>query len=253
MNMDRFRYEGDTYASVELTDEKQAQKAIKELSGNESIGNAIYLRALNPDFDWDNFHNAGRKYSHFVREDESGTRQAIQPLVEGRRVRISAKSPSWGSKGDSPAQRRDTGRKVLERAFDQFGIESISKITPQFLEKSFYPKFFCHIDFTTKQGADEAISAMNDTDVEGVLVWTKPTEVDAVKAYHIGRVNKGLLAELQEKGLAPMDSEIHEDWVTKSAKKDPKDFDRHRNWTDTTRPPSKRAYRPKREEAQTPA
>jgi hypothetical protein len=253
MNMDRFRFEGDTYASVELTDEQQVQKAIQELSGNESIGNKVYLRALNPEFDWDNFHTAVRKYSYFVRADESGTKQATQPLIEGRRVRISTKSPAWGSKGDSPAQRREAGMKVLERTFDRFGIESISKITPQFGERTFHPKFFCHIDFTTKQGADEAIGAMNDVEVEGVLVWAKPSEVDAVKAFHIGRMNKGLLAELQEKGLAPLDSEIHEDWVSKSAKKDPKDFDRHRNWTDTTRAPYKRAYRPKGKKVQTEA
>ncbi|KAF2441582.1 hypothetical protein P171DRAFT_434238 [Karstenula rhodostoma CBS 690.94] len=245
MNVDRFRYEGDTYASVELANEQQVQKAINELNGNKSMGNEVYIRALNPEFDWDNFLPSTRKYPFFVREDKSGIKQAVMPLFEGRRVRISVKSPSWGNKGDTPAQRRDTDLKVLERAFDQFGIESISRLAPQFGETTFHPKFYCHIDFTTKQGADEAIQTMHDKEFEGVLVWAKPTQVDAAKAYQIGRLDKGLLAELQEKGLAPPDSEIHEDWVSKTAKKDPKKFDRHRNWTDKTNPPQKRAYRSK--------
>ncbi|KAK7190893.1 hypothetical protein DPSP01_007846 [Paraphaeosphaeria sporulosa] len=246
MSIDRFRYEGDTFASVELADEQQAQRAVKELNGNASMGNEVYLRALNPEFNWDDFLSGNRyRHTYLVREDQSGIRQAVMPLLEGRRVRISVKYPAWGSKGDSPAQRRNTDLKVLERSFDRFGIESISRLTPQFGEKTFHPKFFCHIDFTTKQGADEAIRAMHDKECEGVLVWARATEVDAAKAYQIGRLDKELLAELQEKGLAPADSDIHEDWVSKTAKKDPKDFDRHRNWTDPTNPPKKRAYRSK--------
>ncbi|KAJ4357743.1 uncharacterized protein N0V89_002319 [Didymosphaeria variabile] len=251
--MDRFRYDGDTSASVELTDEQQAQKAVQVLNGNDSLGSPVYLRPLNPEFDWDAFHTADRTYSRFVREDEAGTRKAVQPFIEGRRVRIAVKSPAWGNKGESPTQRRDTDLKALERAFDRFGIESISRLTPQFGHTTYQPKFFCHIDFTTKEGADEAIRAIHDTEIEGVLVWAKRSEVDSTKAFQIGKVDKGLLVELQEKGLAPPDSEIHPDWVSKSAKKDPMNFDRHRNWQDKTRPPHKRAYRSKYETVETAA
>lgn len=243
MNMDRFRFEGDTHASVELADEQQAQNAIQTLNGNESLGNKVYLRALKPEFNWDTFM-AKEKYSHIVRNDEAGTRKAVQPLIEGRRVRISVKQPTWGIKGASPAQRRIADTEVIERTFDRFGIESISRMVPQYGQISYHPKFFCHIDFTTKEGADEAIQAIHDTEIEGVLVWAKRTEVDPTKAFQIGRLNKALLAELQEKGLAPPDSEIHEDWASKSAKKDPMKFDRHRNWQDKSRPPHRRQYRP---------
>lgn len=243
MNIDRFRFQGDTFASVELANEEQVQKAMDQLNGNKSLGHEVFLRPLNPEFDW-NISPAGKhKYPFFVREDKSGIRQAVMPIIEGRRVRISVKYPAWGNKGDSPAKRRDTDLKVLERTFDTFGIQSISRLAPQFGDKTFNPKFFCHIDFNTKQGAVEAIQTMHNKEVEGVLIWARLSEVDEAKAYQIGRLDKSLLAELQEKGLAPADSEIHEDWVSKTAKKDPRAFDRHRNWTDTTRPPMKRAYR----------
>ncbi|KAL1612330.1 hypothetical protein SLS60_000556 [Paraconiothyrium brasiliense] len=251
--MDRFRLQGDMSASVELEDERQAQKAVQVLNGNDSLGSPVYLRPLNPDFNWDTFHTTARTYSHFVREDEAGIRKAVQPLLEGRRVRISVKSPAWGNKGDSPTERRDADLKALERTFDRFGIESISRLSPQFGQMTYHPKFFCHIDFTTKEGADEAIRAIHETEIEGVLVWAKRTEIDSTKAFQIGRVHQGSLIQLQEKGLAPPASEIHEDWVSKSAKKDPMNFDRHRNWTDKTRPPHKRAYRSKDEAVETTA
>ncbi|KAF9738526.1 hypothetical protein PMIN06_001681 [Paraphaeosphaeria minitans] len=246
MSLDRFRYEGDTFASVELANEEQAQRAVKELNGNASMGNEVYLRALNPEFSWDHFLSGHRyKHTYLVREDKSGIRQAVMPLLEGRRVRISVKYPAWGTKGDSNAQRREKDLKALERSFDRFGIESISRLAPQFGETTFLPKFFCHIDFTTKQGAEEAVQAMHEKECEGVLVWVRTTEVNEAKAYQIGRLDKDLLAELQEKGLAPANSDIHEDWVSKTAKKNPKDFDRHRNWTDPKNPPKRRSYRSK--------
>lgn len=244
MAIDRFRYEGDTFASVELASEQQAQRAVEELNGNASMGNQVYLRMLSPEFEWDNFLSGDRyEHTYLVREDKSGIRQAVMPLLEGRRVRISVKYPAWGAKGDTPAQRRNTDLEVLKHSFDRFGIESISRLVHQYGDISFDPKFFCHIDFTTKKGADEAIQALHDTEVEGVLVWVRSSGIDATKAFQIGRLEKGLLTELQEKGLAPPDAEIHKDWVSKPTKKDHRNFDRLRNWTDPTNPPKRRSYR----------
>lgn len=227
MEIDRFRFEAKPYASVELADEQQAQKAIKILNGNETLGNTIYLRAMNPHDPWDQYRPA-RAYPYHVREDEAGIKSAVSPFIEGRRVRFAAKLPAWGAENNLPVARRHAALEVLGRTYRQFGIESISKLAPQYGQSTFHPKFLCHIDFATKDGAEEAIRATHNTEIEGVLVYLKHSEIDPAKAYQIGRINKTVLKELQEKGLAPQDSEIDEEVVSKKAKKDPMKFDRAR-------------------------
>ena len=227
MMIDRFRFENNTQASVQLANEQQAQKAIELLNENETLGGQIIVRAMKLDHQWGEYHSAG-SYSYLVPENEAGLASAVNPIIEGRRVRISVKSPAWGKKSESPAQRRNTDLKAIERIYNQYGIEAISRTAPQHGQKSFGPKYFCHIDFTTKEGAEKAIQATNDTEFEGVPVTAKLTEIDPAKAFQIGRVSKVLLADLQGQGLAPADSEIDVDVVSKKTKKDPIKFDRSR-------------------------
>ncbi|KAJ4294589.1 hypothetical protein N0V90_008280 [Kalmusia sp. IMI 367209] len=238
MRLDRFRFEGDTYAYVELADELQAKRAVEVLNGNEFLGSKVYFRALKPDYTWDLLPSQHRR---FVVNNEAGIRDAIQPYLDGRRVRLSVKSPAWGKKGNV-TQRRHTDLEVLERTFSKFDIEAISRVAPQHGQITLNPKYFCHIDFTTKKGADEAIHAFHNKEIEGVLVWVKNAEIDATKAYQIGTANKAILTELQEKGQAP--TEIDENLVSKFTKRDPMNFDRGRNSTDDSR-----QYMPRAESA----
>ncbi|KAF1967613.1 hypothetical protein BU23DRAFT_559260 [Bimuria novae-zelandiae CBS 107.79] len=216
VKLDRFRYQGTTYASVELADEEQAKRAIEMLQGNEALGNAVNLTAMPPDSDWQ-LHRTDRAYHYLVRDDEAGTRTAVLPLLEGRRIRISIKGPMWGS--GPLGQRRATSLKVIERTYDQFGIESISLITPWMSKGYKTVQYLCHIDFTTAEGADEAIRATHKTLIDKTVIWAGKAVVGPIKASQIGSVNKNLLAELQEKGLAPPDSEIQEALEASKAKR----------------------------------
>jgi RNA recognition motif-containing protein len=228
MMIDRFRYENNTHASVQLANEQQAQKAVQALHGSKGLGGEIVVRAMDPEHTWDYARNSPKPYSFLVPEDHAGLRSAVDPIIEGRRVRVSVKNPAWGKKEDSPAQRHNTDIKAIERMYSPFGIEAISRTSPQYGQKSFEPKYFCHIDFATKKGADEAIQATNDTEFEGVPIKARLTQVDPAKAYQIGRIERALLVELQEKNLAPADSEIDADLVSKKTKKDAMKFDRSR-------------------------
>lgn len=223
MNVDRFRFITDPYASVELADERQAQTAVRVLNGSNALGKRVYVNPLDKDYEW-KVHQT--RDSLNCLNDEASIRSAVQPLMENRRVRVSIKFPGWGSKG--AANRREKSRAFIARIFDQYGLERISENAPLFGDKSYMPKFFCHVDLTTKKGAEEAIKTLHDTVVEDVRIWLRLTEVDAAKAYQIGQWSKTVLAELQEKGLAPPDSEIDEGLVTRKTKKDYKHFDRRR-------------------------
>lgn len=225
--MDRFRFRGSPFAQVQLANQKQAEKAIEVLQATDALGPRIFLRGMRPDYDWKHpEHITGASY---VDRDEAGARSAIQPLIDGRRVRISVQAPAWGAKKDTPKQNAVKSIAVLQRVFNEFGVEAISTPAPQFGNKTFHPKFYCHMDFTTREGAEAAMKAVHDTEVDGKRIWAVPSEVDAAKAYQIGRISKALLKELQENGLAPPDSDINEKVVSRKTKKDPLKFDRQRN------------------------
>lgn len=58
-----------------------------------------------------------------------------------------------------------------------------------------------HVEFSTKEDAQRAVDALNNTVIEGRRVELKPHLVTAVRAEQTGRVDKGVLAQLQEAGL----------------------------------------------------
>mgnify|MGYP004501879047 CR=1 FL=1 len=61
--------------------------------------------------------------------------------------------------------------------------------------------FLTYIDFETEESAERAMEALNDKVIEGRRVQLKPLTVGPQKAKQIGKVDKSLLAQLQQHGL----------------------------------------------------
>lgn len=78
------------------------------------------------------------------------------------------------------------------------------------------PQFLCFIDFETKGGADQAAEAFDNKEIEGRKVRLQPCKLAPRRAHQIGKVDKALLIQLQEKGLAS--TEPYEDKFVKSVR-----------------------------------
>ena len=140
-------------------------------------------------------------------DDGSAAAKAVLPLKEGRRVQLRVRTPAWKPKFENKPKslmkaRMNYGRELVAKAFDKFGVEAIGVPAANDGRMLPEPKFFCHIDFKTKEGAEEAVRTMNETELEGQLIWAVRADLNEVRSRQIGRVNMGVLKELQELGLA---------------------------------------------------
>jgi hypothetical protein len=162
------------------------------------------VRILSPEFAWNSEPN---HLNRWINDDGSAAAHAILPLKEGRRVQIRIKTPAWKPNFESKPKhlmraRMNYGRELIAKAFEKFGIEAIGVPAANDGRMLPEPKFFCHIDFKTKEGAEEAIRTMHETELENRLMWVAKSELNEVRSRQIGRVNMGVLKELQELGLA---------------------------------------------------
>jgi RNA recognition motif-containing protein len=204
---DRFTFYNDGFYFAELANEEQAKRAVQKLEQSTTFKEErpTFARILSPEFAWKAESN---HLNRWIYDDGSAVAEAVRPLKEGRRIQLRVRTPAWQPQFDTKPKnlmraRMNYGRELVAKAFDKFGVEAIGVPAANDGRMLPDPKFFCHIDFKTKEGAEEAVRTMHETKLEELLIWVVKSELNEVRSRQIGRVNMGVLKELQELGLAP--------------------------------------------------
>jgi hypothetical protein len=217
LRLDRFTFHNDKRCFIELASEEQAKKAIEILHDTEFMHNNIVVLPLKEDFVWGSGKDKVNGHlSRFFHENETSPSEALKPLLEGRRMLFSVQPPGWVETHSSIGHNK-YATKVIEDHLGKYGIEAIGGLQPFYGDMKPHPRMLCFLDFTTKSGADQAVQAVHDTDIEGRKVWLRPSVLAPWRAHQIGKVDQALLAQLQEKGLAS--TEPYEDNFVKSDQK----------------------------------
>jgi RNA recognition motif-containing protein len=202
LRLSRFSFQNDARCFVELASEQQAQKAVEVLNNTEFMFSTIIAAPLKADFVWGPLPTESD--SQFFYENLTSPAEAIKPLLEGRRRLISVQTPGWLSEHSSVGHNAHA-KKILEEHFGPYGIETISSLQPFHGDKQLRPRMLCFMDFTTKEGAEQAQQAIHDTFIETRKVWVQPSVMAPWRAHQVGRVDPELLAKLQEAGLASLE------------------------------------------------
>jgi hypothetical protein len=213
LRLDRFTFNHDRKAAIELESAEQAQKAIELLHNHEPNikGAKIYVVPLKSEYEWEIPTHASSRGTAKVDSSDAGLEAAIQPIIDGRRLMFSVLPPGWADLKARVNVRNEANRDVIKRTLEPYGIEVVGRASTNWGDKSQTPRFLAFVDMKTKQGADEAIRKVNDTVVQGLPVALQLSQMPAWKAYRLGQVDKERLAMLQEKGLAPPPEEIDEE------------------------------------------
>lgn len=197
--IDRFTFNSDSFAFVELESQEQVQKAIKALDGQKFERRSIGVRPVSEQFYWETGFKKDNRMFVYDKETPS---QAIRGLVEGRRYRINVENPGWlatESEGKSHISKR---RDILKKHLSPFGLEAIGAINPPWKQdRRTDSTFLTFVDFETEDGARRAVEALNDQAIEGRKVQLKPVDVLPKLVAQMGKVDKSLLAQLQQHGL----------------------------------------------------
>lgn len=210
--LDRFTFHNDTRCFVELATEEQAQKAIEVLNGTELLHRSIIVAPMKDDFVWGKSPENRRNNSFFDVVEVSPS-EALKPLLEERRLMFSVQPPGWGSRTVGSGH-NDIAKSHIEKHLSPFGISSFGRMAPFYGDLKEKPRMLCFIDFETKSGADQAVEAFDDKEMEGRKVRLQQCKLAPWRAHQIGKVDKALLSQLQEKGLAS--TEPYEDKFVKS-------------------------------------
>ncbi|KAH7371504.1 hypothetical protein BKA66DRAFT_423885 [Pyrenochaeta sp. MPI-SDFR-AT-0127] len=208
IRMDRFTFHNEAMCFVELGSEKQAAEAVQQLNGSEFQAKSIVARPMKEDFTWGPRIDVSKGYSarrHFY-DDGVSSRDAAMPLVEGRRMMLSVQTPGWGTADLNVSGRNKVVLDIIDQYFGKYGIEALGGLHPFYGDKKANPRLLCFIDFKTKQGADLAVAETHDTQIEGRKTWLQLSNPSPWRAHQIGKVDKALLVELQEKGLLPQET-----------------------------------------------
>lgn len=221
--MDRFTFQNDTMCFVELGSEEQVTEAVQSLNDSAFQTKTIIAKPLRKDFIWgpasaQTDASSGLRYFY---DDGNNAHEAVKPLIEGRRMMLSVQTPGWGAQDIKVGPRNKVAEEIINQYFGKFGIEAIGGLRPFYGDKKENPRLLCFLDFKTRKGADQAVAAYHDTEIEGRRTWLKPSDPAPWRAHQIGKVDKALLAELQDKGLLPR--ETYEDkFVNPVTEKRPK-------------------------------
>lgn len=208
ISFDRFNFHNIGRAVVELANAKQAQEAIQSLNKQLFKDAPLEVSHVSPGImshfpeDGTAEKNKAGHVPRFFFDDGNNAVEAVKPLLEGRRFMVQAQTPGWRPKGNETANK--TSQRILSQHFGPFGIESISRISAFLGDKKPQPRLLCQIDFTTKEGADKAFEAINDTYIEDRRILLLPPKLAPWRAHQIGKLNPDLLKQLQEKDLAPL-------------------------------------------------
>lgn len=198
--MDRFTFEGSSAAFVELDSEEQVQKAVKALDGLNISKRPLRVSRLADTFEWDAENRMRTQYFVY---DTAAASQAIQPLLEGRRYTVFVEKPGWISERKLAKSAMQQRREILDRMFQSFNVEAMGGINPAWkFGKSVEMIWVTFVDFRTKEDAQRALDALNNSVVEGKRVELRQySTVYPRRAEQIGKVDKGVLTQLQEAGF----------------------------------------------------
>ncbi|KAF2833446.1 hypothetical protein CC86DRAFT_461812 [Ophiobolus disseminans] len=215
LRLDRFTFHNSSMCCIELASEEQAQRATGELDNIELLRRKIRVKPLREDFVWGS--TAEQAHSRYFDEHEISPSEALRPLLEGRRMLFSVQPPGWGEPNSS-VDHNKIAKQVLVDHLEKFGIETTGALQPFYGDLKQTPRMLCFLDFKTKGGADQAVQAIHETDIQGRKVWLQQAVLAPWRAWQIGRVDQAVLAELQEKGLAS--KEPYEDKFMNSDRKE---------------------------------
>lgn len=157
------------------------------------------VRPVKSSFYWE---QGFKKDQRFFFHDENTPSQAIQPLIEGRRYVLHVESPGWVKKGSDKSVNTII-REIIKKHFEPFGLEVIGALNPAWRDYKKDRMFLTHIDFASKEGAEQAVEALDEKKVEGKQIWLKPCTFNPKRTEQIGNVDKGVLAQLHESGFIP--------------------------------------------------
>jgi RNA recognition motif-containing protein len=177
------------------------------------VDTLVYVKPVKPDFTWRDVNSpikteSGNLTRFFYQSLEKGTQvtTALKPLFENRRCMLQVQTPGWSNKNNA-------NREAINKHLGSFGIECISKTSSFYGDKKPEPRLLCFIDFATEEGAQAAIKAIHDTEIEGVRVSLRQSHLAPWRADQIGRFDMNALQELQKAGRAS--KETHPDKFAK--------------------------------------
>jgi RNA recognition motif-containing protein len=202
LRFDRFTFQNDRRCFVELASEQQAQDAIQRLQKKKLQGQTLVVKPLVENFIWGRNSEEGRLSSRHFFDEGKNAAEAIKPLLEDRRYMLLVQTPGW----QDSKKTNEAANEVLEKHFEPFGVETRSMLRPMFGDKKPEPRLLCFIDFTTKEGAEKAVEAIHEKTIEGRRTKLLSCKLSAWRAHQIGKVDAGLLKQLQEKEIAPKET-----------------------------------------------
>lgn len=133
---------------------------------------------------------------------ETAASEAIRPLLEGRRYTFHVEKPGWIFNKVADKTMNDQRQEVLDRALEPFNVEARGDMNKIFIHKGASMWFLTCVDFATKEDAQRAVDALHNSVIQGKRVELRPFSVfTAKRVEQIGKVDKGVLAQLQEAGL----------------------------------------------------
>lgn len=203
MNFNQFTFRTDPILFAEFATPEQAQEAASKLNDRPSLGQeAVGAEIVSPDFQWDMSSFAPELYWKQACGPE-GISKAVTPLLEQRRVVFSVIPPGWAGLNQKVSIRNAHNRQVVINSLRKYGVDSVGPAGVNWGDKAQKPKFLCLVDFTTREGAEQAIKDLDKQMVEGKEVGLRLATVGIRKGHRIGKLDRGLLKQLQEKQLAP--------------------------------------------------
>lgn len=217
MHIDRFSFTNGVVNIIEFDNEHQAQETVQSLNGQNFMGKELRISRLKdkPVSNSTSNSNATKRLGKLPRTfavDEVSISEAVKPLLEGRRMMLSVETPGWGEPHSTFNHNRIAKEKI-EQYLGQYGIEACSSLRPFHGDYASQPRMLCFLDFETTAGAEQAVQAVHDTEIDGRKVWLKPSQLAPWRAHQIGKWDKAALKELQAAGVAPL--ETHENKAVK--------------------------------------
>jgi RNA recognition motif-containing protein len=202
MRLDRFTFQNEQRCFIEFASEEQAQKAVETLHNTEFMYRNILVSPLKENFVWKStMQRRDGRIPRLFNIKEISASEAAKPLLEGRRKMFSIQPPGWGYAKSSVGHTM-ISNEYLEEHLGKFGIECFGPMRPYRGSRKSDPSVLCFIDFTTKSGADQAVQAINNTEILGRKVWLTGIFLEPWRAHQIGKLDQALLGELQAKGVA---------------------------------------------------
>lgn len=201
--MDRFTFFSSGSCFIELGNEEQKKKAIKTLDGQLLHGAPVNVSPLNDTFSW---LDGSKKDTRWFVDEKKAAFKAIQPLLEKRRYALIVETPVWVSREGSGRSVTATRRDIIERNIGPFGVEAIGALNPAWRHLKRDRSLLAHIDFVSKEGADQAVEALHGKEIEGRRVWLEPYSGSPRNAKQIGNVDQSILTQLQEGGFIQSNS-----------------------------------------------